>query len=58
MFEMRGSGGPGPHKAQGTSHKKVKYKFEESHILSLYRCNYPSAVAPVGACETTLVRLC
>ena len=27
-------------------------------MLSLYRCNYLSAVAHVAACEATLVRLC
>ena len=29
-----------------------------SHILPFYRCNYPSAVVPVAACEATLVRVC
>ena len=47
-----------PHKARGTSHKKEKCKLGGSHILSLYRCNYPSAVPLVAACEATLVRLC
>ena len=49
--------------ARGTSHKKEKCKLGESHILSLYRCNYPPAVAAceatlVAACEATLVAAC
>ena len=51
-------GGGSCHKARGISHKKEKCKLGGSHILSFYRCNYPSAVAPVAACEATLVRLC
>ena len=55
---MSGYGGPGPpirHEGPPIRKKNVSLGF---HILSFYQCNYPSAVAPVAACETTLVRLC
>ena len=44
--------------ARGTSHKKAKCKLERSHILSVYRCIYPSAVAPVAASEAILWFVC
>ena len=43
---------------EGPPMRKNNVSLGGPHILSLYRCNYPSAVAPVAACEAALVRLC
>ena len=57
MTNVRNGGGPGPIRHEGPPIRKKNVSLV-SHILSLYLCNYPSAVAPVAACEATLVRLC
>ena len=47
-----------PIRHEGPTIRKKNVSLRGTHILSLYRCNDPSAVAPVAACKATLVRLC
>ena len=53
-----GLGGPGPPQGTRDLHKKEKRKLGGPTFHRCTDCNYPSAVAPVAACVTTLVRLC
>ena len=47
-----------PNKARGPTIRKNNVSLGDPHILSLYRCNDPSVVVSVAACEVTLLSLC